>query len=110
MVDKIAGIDTSFKAHITKRSNHKPKFGIIMEYDALPDIGHACGHSASGSIDLPNTKEKVEEAIGSSDIENVSYVCPAFHPMMAISDHYFPLHTKKVTDIMKSDSINEVIS
>lgn len=43
-------------------------------------------------------------------VGNVSYVCPAFHPMMAISDHYFPLHTKEVADIMKSDSINEVIS
>ena len=306
--DKVAGIDTSFKAHITKSDKDKPKFGILMEYDALPGIGHACGHSASGSlslltaltlwemkddfeatvdligtpneeatgdkipmaeagvfdgydfvmmihmnsdetnpavhflalsemrvtfkgaaahaaaapwegknalnaamiacngmdmmrqqlkpdtrisyiitkggeasnvipeeaemivnmrnsnkfdlantvekvmncikgasiatgteystektgedfddmninhtgteaiedvmdsIDLPYTEEKQGQAAGSSDIGNVSYVCPAFHPMMAISDHYFPLHTKEVADIMKSDSINKVIS
>lgn len=306
--DKVAGIDTSFKAHITKAASDKPKFGILMEYDALPGIGHACGHSASGSlslltaltlwemqdkfeatvdligtpneeatgdkipmakvgvfdgydfvmmihmnsnetnpsvhflalsemrvsfkgvtahaaaapwegknalnaamltcnaidmmrqqlkpdtrvsyiitkggeasnvipgeaemiinmrnsdkfdlertlekvmncikgasvateteyttvktgedfdnmninhtgtqaieeimdfIDLPYVEEEQGQAAGSSDIGNVSYVCPAFHPMMAISDHYFPLHTKEVADIMKSDSINEVIS
>ena len=306
--DKIAGIDTSFKAHITKSTSENPKFGILMEYDALPGIGHACGHSASGSlsllaaltlwemkedfeatvdligtpneeargdkipmaqegvfdaydfvmmihmnsnetnpsvhflalsemkvnfkgapahaaaapwegknalnaamltcnaidmmrqqlkpdtrvsyiitkggeasnvipgeaemiinmrnsdkfdlertldkvmncikgasiatetdyttvktgedfdnmninqtdtkaiesimdsIGLPYTEEEQGQAAGSSDIGNVSYICPAFHPMMAISDHYFPLHTKEVADIMKSDSINEVIS
>lgn len=62
------------------------------------------------SIDLPYTQEKYGQAAGSSDIGNVSYVCPAFHPMMAISDHYFPLHTKEVADIMKSDSINKIIS
>ena len=306
--DKVAGIDTSFKAHITKSTSDNPKFGILMEYDALPGIGHACGHSASGSLslltaltlwemkdnfeatvdligtpneeargdkipmaqegvladydfvmmihmnsnetnpsvhflalsemrvsfkgapahaaaapwdgknalnaamltcnaidmmrqqlkpdtrvsyiitkggeasnvipgeaemiinmrnsdkfDLERTLEKVMncikgasiateteyttvktgedfdnmninqtgtkaikgimdsiglsykkeeqgQAAGSSDIGNVSYICPAFHPMMAIADHYFPLHTKEVADIMKSDSINEVIS
>lgn len=306
--DKVAGIDTSFKAHITKSDSNKPKFGILMEYDALPGIGHACGHSASGSlslltaltlwemqdefeatvdligtpneeargdkipmaqagvfddydfvmmihmnsnetnpsvhflalsemkvsfkgapahaaaapwegknalnaamltcnaidmmrqqlkpdtrvsyiitkggeasnvipgeaemivnmrnsnkfdlkrtlekvmncikgasiateteyttvktgedfdnmninqtgtkaieeimnsIDLPYVEEEQGQAAGSSDIGNVSYICPAFHPMMAISDHYFPLHTKEVADIMKSDSINKVIS
>lgn len=50
--EKVAGIDTSFKAHIKKASADKAKFGIIMEYDALPGIGHACGHSASGSLSL----------------------------------------------------------
>lgn len=61
------------------------------------------------SIDLPHTEEPLGQATGSSDIGNVSYVCPAFHPMMAISDHYFALHTKEVADIMKSDAINQVI-
>jgi amidohydrolase len=50
--DKVAGIDTSFKAHVTKAANDKPKFGILMESDALPGIGHACGHSVSGSLSL----------------------------------------------------------
>lgn len=61
------------------------------------------------SLDIPNTEEAPGASTGSSDIGNVSYVCPAFHPMMAISDHYFALHTKEVADIMKTDSINTVI-
>lgn len=61
------------------------------------------------SLDIPNTVEPQGASTGSSDIGNVSYVCPAFHPMMAISDHYFALHTKEVADIMKSDSIHQVI-
>ncbi|SEK17723.1 hypothetical protein SAMN04488114_10117 [Carnobacterium iners] len=60
-------------------------------------------------IDLPYVEEKQGQATGSSDIENVSYVCPTFYPIMTILDHYFPLHTKEVADIMKSDSINEFI-
>jgi hypothetical protein len=62
------------------------------------------------SINLPYVEEKPGQATGSSDIGNVSYICPAFHPMMAISDHYFPMHTKELADIMKSDAISEVIS
>lgn len=62
------------------------------------------------SINLPYVEEEQGQAAGSSDIGNVSYICPDFHPMMAISDHYFPLHTKEVADIMKSDLINKVIS
>lgn len=62
------------------------------------------------SIGLPHTEEPKGQATGSSDIGNVSYICPAFHPMMAISNHYFSLHTKEVADIMKSESINQVIS
>lgn len=36
------GLPTAFSA--TKGSG-KPEIGICCEYDALPDIGHACGHN-----------------------------------------------------------------
>ncbi len=46
-----AGLPTSFKA--TYGSNdHKYKIAIMTEYDALPGIGHACGHCVSGSISV----------------------------------------------------------
>ena len=46
---------------------------------------------------------------GSSDIGNVSYDCPAFHPMLATSDNYFTLHSKDMVDVVKSDKAKEII-
>lgn len=44
--------DYSFIANIVTCNNPKIKVAILMEYDALPQIGHACGHCVSGSISL----------------------------------------------------------
>lgn len=60
-------------------------------------------------LEIPHEFEPEGAGTGSSDIGNVSYLCPAFHPMMAISDHHFSLHTKEVADIMLTDEINQVI-
>ncbi|WP_414839165.1 amidohydrolase [Carnobacterium sp. TMP28] len=76
----------------------------------INDAGSEAIKMIMDSINLPYVEEKQGQATGSSDIGTVSYVCPAFHPMLAISDHYFSLHTKEVADRMKSDSINGVIS
>ena len=46
-----AGLDTSFRG-ICGDDNHKYKVAIMAEYDALPGIGHACGHCVSGSISV----------------------------------------------------------
>ena len=45
-----AGLDTAFKAYTGKE--HKYKVAILAEYDALPELGHACGHCLSGCISL----------------------------------------------------------
>ncbi|CEG29149.1 amidohydrolase [Bacillus sp. B-jedd] len=47
--------------------------------------------------------------LGSSDIGNVSHVCPAFHPMLATSNQYFPLHTQQMVDMMKSGKAKDII-
>lgn len=39
-----AGVKTAFKA-ASRGKTAKPKIALIAEYDALPQIGHACGHS-----------------------------------------------------------------
>ena len=46
------GLETSFKATIKGKNGDGPKIGILAEYDALPEIGHGCGHCASGSISV----------------------------------------------------------
>ncbi len=44
------GFPTAFKATIHEDPTSDIKIGILAEYDALPEIGHACGHSASGAL------------------------------------------------------------
>jgi len=46
-----AGFETAFKG-VYGADDHKYKICIIVEYDALPGIGHACAHNLSGSISL----------------------------------------------------------
>ncbi len=43
---KTAGIDTAFTA---VWGSGKPMLGFLAEYDALPEIGHACGHNLLGT-------------------------------------------------------------
>lgn len=46
------GLDTAFKSTIYGKTKNGPRIGILVEYDALPEIGHGCGHCASGSISI----------------------------------------------------------
>ena len=45
------GLETAFRG-IYGSNDHKYKVAIMTEYDALPEIGHACGHCVSGSISI----------------------------------------------------------
>ncbi len=45
-----AGMDTAFVASAGRGDG--PTIGIFCEYDALPEIGHACGHNVIGSAGL----------------------------------------------------------
>jgi amidohydrolase len=43
----VAGVETAFRATI--ESGTGPTLAILCEYDALPGIGHACGHNVIGA-------------------------------------------------------------
>ena len=43
-VDRSFTLPTAFRA-VYSKSNQGPKVCVICEYDALPGIGHACGHN-----------------------------------------------------------------
>jgi amidohydrolase len=43
----IAGLETAFKA--TYGNQKKPQIALLAEYDALPDLGHGCGHNLIGA-------------------------------------------------------------
>lgn len=46
----VAGHETSFIARKKSTKKEGPTVGFLAEYDALPGIGHACGHNIIGTI------------------------------------------------------------
>lgn len=48
---KIAEVETAFKAVYRGRSE-SPVVAFLSEYDALPEVGHACGHNLIGTAGL----------------------------------------------------------
>ncbi len=45
----VGGLPTAFRAvHPAEKSG--PRLAILAEYDALPELGHACGHNLSAAI------------------------------------------------------------
>jgi len=48
---KVAGMDTAFRATL-KGKPGGPMVALLAEYDALPEIGHACGHNLIATIAL----------------------------------------------------------
>ncbi len=48
-----AGLPTAFKAEVAgSGDDSEVKIALLAEYDALPDLGHACGHNVSGAISI----------------------------------------------------------
>ena len=59
----IGGLETAFKAEY-KYEKAGPTIAFLCEYDALPNIGHGCGHNMIGVISLG-------AAVALSKIENL---------------------------------------
>lgn len=72
------------------------------------EVGIQTIRSVMDELHVPY-REDDHTMLGSSDIGNVSYECPAFSPILAISDRHFALHTQEVVDIMKSPKAEEII-
>ncbi len=47
----IAGLKTAFRATLSGTTSH-PIIALLCEYDALPDIGHGCGHNLIGTASV----------------------------------------------------------
>ncbi len=41
----VGGVETAFKATIPGGAGAGPTIAVLAEYDALPEIGHGCGHN-----------------------------------------------------------------
>ena len=44
-------VETAF--HTSHGNENGPGVGVILEYDALPEIGHACGHNVIAAAPSP---------------------------------------------------------
>jgi hypothetical protein len=51
-----------------------------------------------------------DKLFGSSDIGNVSFECPAFHPTIQIVDQGIPIHTKGFEAAVRSERGHEAIA
>ena len=51
----VVGVETAFKA-VHSHGTGGPNIGLLCEYDALPGIGHACGHHMQGPSILAAAK------------------------------------------------------
>src|SRR5450432_8086 len=63
----VGGLPTAFRASVGQGS---PKIAILAEYDALPQIGHACGHNliAASAVGAFFAIAKVAEKLGGEAI------------------------------------------
>ena len=59
----VGGLDTALRARAGSRG---PRVALLAEYDALPEIGHACGHNliAAGAVGAFLAAATVAESLG----------------------------------------------
>lgn len=50
VTERFSGQATAYKAVACHAESPVLRVAVLAEYDALPDIGHGCGHSAGGAI------------------------------------------------------------
>lgn len=76
VIQDIAGHKTGFIARKKSPLGDKPKISFLAEYDALPKIGHGCGHNIIGSISTA-AAIALGETLDSVAGEVLVYGCPA---------------------------------
>lgn len=71
----IAGLDTAFKA-VYRNGQGGPNFALLVEYDALCGVGHACGHHMQGPA-LAGAAVALKEQAGELPFTLTVYGTPA---------------------------------
>ena len=71
----VAGVETAFRArHIQGEGG--PTIGLLCEYDALPKLGHGCGHQMQGPAIL-GAAASIKEILKNHSYKLVVYGTPA---------------------------------
>ena len=68
----IAGYETAF---IARKGSEGPQIGFLAEYDALPELGHACGHNLIAAMSWGAAAAVAEVAGERADVRFIG--CPA---------------------------------
>ena len=71
----VAGVETAFRA-VWENGKGGPNIGLLCEYDALPGLGHACGHHMQGPCILA-AAAAVRNAAGNMPFTLTVYGTPA---------------------------------
>lgn len=71
----VAGVETAFRA-VWHHGVGGPNIGLLCEYDALPGIGHACGHHMQGPCILAAAKA-LKDSAGDRSFTITVYGTPA---------------------------------
>ncbi|KAH9512640.1 hypothetical protein Btru_039012 [Bulinus truncatus] len=79
-VQRCYKLETAFKATVTSKEENRetPNIGVLCEYDALPGIGHACGHNLIAIMGL-SISLGIQEALVKNNLPGKLTVigCPA---------------------------------
>jgi amidohydrolase len=75
VVRNVAGLETAFVA-THGSSEAKLRVALLAEMDALPELGHACGHNLSGPASLLAAAALASE-VGPQELAVVVVGCPA---------------------------------
>ena len=71
----VAGVETAFRA-VWRNGTGGPNIGLLCEYDALPGLGHACGHHMQGPCILA-AAQAMREVLGNTPYTLTIYGTPA---------------------------------
>ena len=71
----VAGVETAFRA-VWENGKGGPNIGLLCEYDALPGLGHACGHHMQGPCILA-AAAAIRNAAGNMPFTLTVYGTPA---------------------------------
>ena len=71
----IAGLPTAFRA-VWEKGKGGPSIGLLCEYDALENLGHACGHHMQGAV-TAGAAAALTECLDAENYRIIVYGTPA---------------------------------
>ncbi|MCX8013952.1 MAG: M20 family metallopeptidase, partial [Rectinema sp.] len=72
----VAGLETAFIATYENAGGKGPAISFLAEYDALADVGHACGHNIIGTSCV-GAAVALAKNLGSTPAKVIVFGCPA---------------------------------
>ena len=72
----VAGLETAFIATYENAGGNGPAISFLAEYDALAEVGHACGHNIIGTSCV-GAAVALAKNLGSIPAKVIVYGCPA---------------------------------